>query len=485
MLSSSPLDPFLMHGPVTVRQVVEHLNKTGLGFVVIVDREGVPRATFTDGDARRLYLAGVNLGQDLDLLSWPQPTVVDMTSSADTVFRVLAQGVRYLPVVNEAGVLVDIAGRDKMRRVSAAQPSVGIQELSNVIRCFETGWLSSQGPFIGEFEEEFARWTNSKFALAVSNGTVAIQLALSVVGIGPGDEVLVPNLTFAASINAILAVGATPKLVDIDEETWTIDTNRIAESVGPRTRAILPVHLYGQPARCNEIQRLADDFSLEVIADAAEALGASYMNSPIGSQFRASTFSFFANKQITTGEGGMITFSEQQDVERARLLRDHGMSRSKRYWHEVPGFNYRMTNLQAGIGVAQLSRLQSMQARRMEIFRQYELTLAESSNIQFLPKNGWSTNSLWLFTVRLPGVTEAVRDDVIHSMAELGYELRPGFYPLNQMNPYRSFAQFPCPVSERLSRELVSLPTYPDLTDENVHGLAEALVATVKTRVEG
>ena len=474
-----------MRSPVTVRQLVEHLNDTGLGFVVIVDCDGVPRATFTDGDARRLYLAGVNLGDELDLASWPQPTVVDMTSSADTVFRVLAQGIRYLPVVDEAGALVDIAGRDKMRRVSAAQPSIGIHELSNVIHCFETGWLSSQGPFITEFEENFARWTDSKYALAVSNGTVAIQLALSVIGIGPGDEVLVPNLTFAASINAILAVGATPQLVDIDEDTWTIDINRITESIGPRTRGILPVHLYGQPARCNEIQKLADDFSLEVIADAAEALGASYMSRPIGSQFRASTFSFFANKQITTGEGGMITFSDQQDVERARLLRDHGMSRSKRYWHNVPGFNYRMTNLQAGIGVAQLSRLQSMQARRMEVFRQYELILAESSAIEFLPKNDWSTNSLWLFTVRLPGVTEAVRDSVIHSVAELGYELRPGFYPLSHMDPYRRFARFPCPVSERLSRELISLPTYPDLKDEDVDGLAKALLATVQTRVEG
>ena len=485
MLSSSPLDRFMMRSPVTVRQVVEHLNATGLGFVVIVDHEGVPIATFTDGDARRLYLSGISLGNDLDLSSWPQPTVVDMTSSADTIFLALAQGVRYLPVVDETGVLIDIAGRDKLRRVPAAQPSIGIDELSNVIRCFETGWLSSQGPFITEFEEEFARWTDSKYALAVSNGTVAIQLALSVIGIGPGDEVLVPNLTFAASINAILAVGATPRLVDIDEETWTIDIDRISESVGPKTRAILPVHLYGQPARCDEIKKLAEDFSLEVIADAAEALGASYKNRPIGSQFRASTFSFFANKQITTGEGGMIAFSELQDVERAKLLRDHGMSRSKRYWHTVPGFNYRMTNMQAGIGVAQLSRLQSIQARRMEIFNRYESILAESSAIQFLPKNNWSTNSLWLFTVRLPGAAEAVRDGVIHSMAELGYELRPGFYPLSHMDPYRSFAKFPCPVSERLSRELISLPTYPDITDENVDGLAKALVATVEPRIKG
>jgi perosamine synthetase len=427
-----------------------------------------------------MYLAQVDLDSLIDVESWPRPTTASVDTPAERIFQVLAQGVRYLPIINERGELVDVAGKDKIRRVPAAQPSVGIDELSNVIECFETGWLSSQGPFISKFEENFSRFTGALHALTVSNGTVAIQLALSVLGIGPGDEVIVPDLTFAASINAVLAVGATPRLVDVDYETWTISVEGIRQGLTSKTRAILPVHLYGQPAQCLEIQALAEENSLIVVADAAEALGATYRGRPIGSQFRASTFSFFANKQITTGEGGMITFMNSSDYERARTLRDHGMSRSKRYWHDVPGFNYRMTNIQAGIGLAQLSRLQAMQNRRQHIFGLYDSAFAGHPRITLLPRNDWSTNSLWLYTMRLVGASEESRDSVIRTVGDLGYELRPGFYPLSQMLPYESFAKQPCLVSEHISRELISLPSYPDLSDETVQSLSKVLLDSVE-----
>lgn len=477
---ANPLERFILRSPVTVRQLLERLNEVGTGFVMVVDSTGTLEGTFTDGDARRLYLEEIDLDSAVDFSTRAKPITARLGTPTDEIFGTVSQGVRYLPILDSHGVVVDLAGADKTRRVPIAQPSIGQAELSNVLQCFHSGWISSQGPFIAQFERDFASQTASNFALAVSNGTVAIQLALSALDLKPGDEVIVPNLTFAATINAVIAVGGIPKLVDVDDETWTISPDEIEKAVNRRTRAILPVHLYGQPVRCEQISSIAESKSLFVVGDAAEALGASYCGKPIGSQFRASTFSFFANKQITTGEGGMITFGDEKDFLVARSLRDHGMSRTRRYWHDHAGFNYRMTNVQAAIGVAQLSRFDTFQLRRRAIFDYYDSILSGHPRVRLLPKMTWSTNSLWLYTIRIRGANEITRDSVISKMSQRGFELRPGFYALNKMKPYERFSQESLPVSEQMSLELVSLPSYYDMDDSTVRELAESLILTLE-----
>jgi perosamine synthetase len=469
------LEPYILQEPQTYRQVVEKINTTGLGFVIIVNRTGQLVGTITDGDIRRLYLRSVNPDSELQWPSQRQVKTVTLNASQETVFDEIREGVRFLPVLNDQGVVVDVAGLDQSRRIPNAKPSIGSAEAANVLECLRTGWLSSQGPYILEFESKFAQLTESYGALAVSNGTVAIQLALSCLGIGPGDEVFVPNLTFAASINAVLAVGATPRLVDIDEKTWTIDPEALRMSITSQSRAILPVHLYGQPVDCDVINDIANEHNLVVVGDAAEALGATYKGRPIGSQFDISTFSFFANKQITTGEGGMITVSNQEQLELARILRDHGMSPKRKYWHEHAGYNFRMTNIQAAIGVAQMGRFEEIQARRTTIFGIYDSALGDSKILNLLPRNEWSTNSKWLYTLRLLSDSPNARDRLISEMSNKGFEIRTGFFPLHEMPPYRRYSFGAYAISTMIANQLICLPTYPDLEDEVAWQLATLL----------
>ena len=473
------LEDFILLQNVSQRLILERLNSTGNGIVFLVDQNQILIGSFSDGDARRMYLMGVDLESQIDWSSRAKPFSLPIDTSPSEIFEALRLGYRYIPLLDDDGKVVDVAGRNQIRTIPIAAPDLGEMELANLIECFDSGWISSQGPFITEFEDLFAGVTQTKYALAVSNGTVAIQLALISCGVVAGDEVIVPDFTFGATINAVIAVGATPILVDVELETWTIDLDDLKRKMTPRTKAIIPVHIYGQPARCREIEEIALEYGLITIGDAAEALGAQYYGRPIGNQFDAQTFSFFANKQITTGEGGMIVFKSQKHYELARVLRDHGMSKSKRYWHDFAGFNYRMTNMQAAIGVAQIKRLDEIQLRRLQIFQLYERFLGNSESISFLPKLDWSRNSNWLFTIRLISENQNARDDLIRFMDGRGFNLRPGFSALHLMTPYSRFASGTFENSLTLTESVVSLPTFNKISEEDIKDICEQLLSFV------
>ena len=349
-----------------------------------------------------------------------------------------------------------------------SQPNIGEQEISNVIECVTSGWISSQGRFIGAFESKFSDYLGGGHSIAVSNGTVAIQLALTALGIGPGDEVIVPDFTFGASINAIIHAGATPVLVDVDPHTWTIDLAELRKNVTPKTKAVMPVHIYGQPAHIDEIMEIATQSGIFVIEDCAEALGATYKSRKVGLDGHATCFSFFANKCVTTGEGGMVVFKDAGVAQRARVLRDHGMNPQKRYWHDHAGFNFRMTNMQAGIGVAQMSRIEELLDRRRWLFKSYDSHLSTQPGVTLLPKNEWSQNSCWLYTVLLTGYKSRIRDRLIADLAYRGVDARPGFYPMHEMDPYRRFSRGDYPVSRHLSERSISLPSSFGLSAEEI-----------------
>jgi perosamine synthetase len=258
---------------------------------------------------------------------------------------------------NKLNQLVDYSTIYKLRSISIASPLLNGNELNYVTDCLKTNWISSQGKYVKEFERQFELYHENFNAVAVSNGTVALHLALEAIGIGENDEVLVPNLTFAASVNAIIYAKAIPVLVDISKETLNIDLNKIENLITKNTKAIMVVHLYGSPCDMNSIIEISKKYNLKIIEDCAEALGSYYYNRPVGVFGDVSTFSFYGNKTITTGEGGMVLFKDNEIAEKARVLRDHGMSKSKRYWHDFVGYNYRLTNIQAAIGVAQFERL--------------------------------------------------------------------------------------------------------------------------------
>lgn len=359
------------------------------------------------------------------------------------------------------------------------EPSLGDEEIANVLECLRTGWISSQGEFIHRLERDFEAWFDGGHAVAVSSGTSALSLALAALEIGRDDEVLVPDFTFAASANAIVHAGATPVLTEIDPDTWTLDVTAAERLVNSRTKAIMPVHIYGQPVHLDECIDLAQRHGLMIIEDCAESLGSLYKGRKVGVDGDCSCFSFFANKVMTTGEGGMLYTRDQETAEQARILRDHGMRPGKRYWHDRAGFNFRMTNMQAAIGTAQLGRLASFRERRKKLFELYDCHLAGDSRLRLHPRNDWSENSYWLYTVTLLSADEEHRDRVGRILKDKGVDSRPGFYPMHVMPPYSGYARTPLPVSARIAATTLSLPTSTALEDDDISHIARMFKAAL------
>lgn len=343
---------------------------------------------------------------------------------------------------------------------------LGEREEANVLDAVRSGWISSLGSYVSRFEQRFAEFCGVAHAVSTSNGTVALHLAAHALGIGPGDEVIVPALTFVASANAVTYTGARPVFADVDPETWTIRTDEITRLLSPRTRAIMPVDLYGHMAPMAEIEEVAARHGLWVIEDAAEAHGAAIGARRAGAWGTAGAFSFYANKIVTTGEGGMVTIQDGDLAARCRMLRDHAMPPARRYWHEEVGFNYRMTNLQAAIGVAQMERADEFIGRKRAIAQRYAAQLAGIPGITLPVELPGTTNVYWMVSILVEPPFPLDRDGLMQALRACGIDSRPFFHPLDTLPPYRS--DEPRPVALRLSRTGLNLPSFPRLLDEQV-----------------
>lgn len=368
------------------------------------------------------------------------------------------------------------------KRINIAQPSFLGNERKYVLDALDSGWVSSIGPYIENFEKSFAGYHGVKHAIATHNGTIALHLALSAAGITEGDEVIVPDLTFIATANSVRYCNATPILTDVSVESWNISPDAIAQSVSPQTKAIIPVHLYGNPAPMEEIMEIAKRNSLIVVEDCAEALGSLYKGRRVGTFGDISCFSFFGNKIITTGEGGMCITNNDDLAEKMRILRDHGMNRSKKYWYDNLGFNYRMTNIQAALGLAQLEQLETLLMVRDEIFTHYKEAIANHPAI-LLPESGANRSVNWMFTLRLKDFTAEQRDRIIARLKESGIDSRPVFYPISMMPFYNDqrFIKHPTPNTHRISEEGISLPTYVGLARDDIRYIVAELINSIET----
>jgi perosamine synthetase len=371
-----------------------------------------------------------------------------------------------------------------MSVIRIAEPSLGAEELNNVVEAVQSGWISSQGKFIPEFEQKFARYCGAQYGVASSNGTVALHLALKALGVGKGDEVIVPALTFIATANAVTHSGAEPVLVDSHSSYWCMDPDCIEKSITKRTRAIIPVHLYGHPCDMEAISAIATRHNLYVIEDAAEAHGAALHGRKVGSFGHINCFSFYGNKIITTGEGGMCLTSDQDLAQRMRILRDHGASPTRRYWHDVVGFNYRMTNLQAAVGSAQVDKLDNLIAQRRQISAWYDDAFrhfAEIGAMRLPPRMPWAESVCWLYSILIEDAFGLTRDEIIQELGRQGIETRPFFYPLHVMPPYfRNSQAFP--VAEDLARKGLSLPSSANVSQEVVTRIADCVTALYSSR---
>lgn len=349
--------------------------------------------------------------------------------------------------------------------IPISKPLIGARERELVLDALDSGWVSSIGKYIDEFEVKFAAHCGTKYALAVSNGTTGLHLALATLGLQPGDEVIIPDLTFVATANAVAYTGATPVLADVDPDTLCIDLASIKLRITARTKAIIPVHLYGHPADMDGLIELAVAHGLYLIEDAAEAHGAEYKGRRVGGFGKCGVFSFYGNKVITTGEGGMLTTNDPDFYQHAKRLRDHAMSPDRRYFHTERGFNYRMTNLQAALGVAQMEQIDQFLERRAEIMSWYSSVIPGSDRVRLNRVKNWAKSAFWMICLEVDGFDERRRDAFMADLKKEGIDSRPYFCTMSSMPMY---AQKPLPVAARKAQTGLNLPSFFDLTQKDV-----------------
>jgi len=354
------------------------------------------------------------------------------------------------------------------------QPTLDQNVRSNVLDCIDSGWISSKGKYIEEFENDFSSYLGINYSASVNNGTTALHLALCALEICEGDEVIVPTFTYIASVNAISYVGAHPVFIDSDVLSWNIDISKIEEKITKKTRAIIVVHMYGNPCNMDEILDIANKYNIYVIEDVAEAFGSKFNNIYLGGFGDVATFSFFGNKTITTGEGGMVSSNNKNIIDRVQLLKNQAVSSDKEYWHDEVGYNYRMTNIAASIGVAQLKSAQETLYRKEKINEWY-YDLLKGLPINFQYTDSQSINSYWMVSILLN--TNKDRDGLRHTLSKNSIETRPFFYPAHTMPMYinLSCSNEKFPVAKKLSQCGLNLPSYPDLSFESVSAISSVI----------
>jgi perosamine synthetase len=351
-----------------------------------------------------------------------------------------------------------------MYKYPVYKPSLAGNEKKYVNDCLDSTWISSKGSYIKAFEEAFSSFIQSDYATGVCNGTVAIHLALMALGIGHGDEVIVPTFTYIASANPIVQVGAKPVFVDSQQGSWQMCPQDILKKLTPKTRAIMVVHLYGHPCDMDAIMKIAEEHQLFVIEDCAEAIGSRYKGEHVGTFGDVATFSFFGNKTITCGEGGMVTTNNATLYDRLTHFKGQGLAKHREYWHDTIGFNYRMTNIQAAIGLAQLEQVEGFIEKKQRIAQWYQENL-QKVPVTFHKTVGDVFHSYWMCSILVekPQLRETLRQYLQHN----GVETRPTFYPVHTMPMYaHSFTQHK--NAEDIASRGINLPSYPLLEQEDV-----------------
>jgi perosamine synthetase len=464
----------------TIRQAMQAINEGSVGACIVVEQDHRYYGLITDGDIRRALLSGAELNDQIQTITNQNSVTAREGDDYNTILSQMSQKVRHIPILDPQSQVKDFIYFAVRQSIPIARPTLEGNELKYVTECVAGNWISSKGKYVVKFEQEFADYCGCKYGLAVSNGTAALHLSLATLGITQGDEVLIPSLTFIATANAVAYTGAKPVFIDSEIDTWNIDPLQLEAAITPMTKAIIPVHLYGQPVKMKMVMDLAHRHGLYVIEDAAEAHGAEVMGTKVGSIGDMGCFSFFGNKIITTGEGGMLITNNKSFYDKAKILRDHGMSPHKKYWHDQIGFNYRMTNIQAAIGCAQVEKIESILEEKLRIAETYKKYLSGLRSIILAPENEWSQNVFWMYAIILDiqGKDNAqIREHVLGALDEAGIESRPFFYPIHIMPPYQSTLTLP--IAEKLSQCGLVLPSYTEIQDDEIEKVCQVIIQEI------
>jgi perosamine synthetase len=451
--ASNLIDKYVCSVHDTPFAVIERVINSGVGRCLVVNEKNELLGEITLEVLRGAVKSGHWLSAS-DLSSLISPCV---------------PGLALTPVLDSKSRVIDVVVDQSAEFVPVAQPQLTHTEFRNLVDAFLSTWVSSTGEYIHKFEKRFAAKISMSHAAATSNGTVSLHLALLALGIGPGDEVIVPDFTFVASINAILYCNATPVIVDIDPLTWCMTVETFERAITPWTKAVMPVHVFGQMAPMTEIAAIAAKRGIYVMEDCAEALGAKYDGRYAGSFGAISSFSFFANKIITTGQGGMCLTNDPDLARKIRVLRDHGMHPERRYWHEQVGYNYSMTNIQASLGLAQLGRMDEIIQRNRDLAAMYKDALRDIPGVQFSLQSSPRVEPIvWFVCAQVPAEKRA---KLITTAKEKNVDIRPFFNSLSAMPAYANWAR-PVPRSRRVSLSGVNLPTSHRVDERVVRKIA-------------
>lgn len=353
-----------------------------------------------------------------------------------------------------------------MIKIPVYRPSLNGNEKKYLNECIDSTWISSKGQFLPQFENRFKEFTGSEFAISVCNGTVALHLALLGLGIQAGDEVIVPTLTYVASVNAIAYMGAVPVFVDSLQSSWQMDPDDVLKKISPNTKAILAVHLYGHPCNIEVLKKIADDAGIFLIEDCAEAFGAYYKNTHVGNFGIVSTFSFFGNKTITTGEGGMVILKDPNLYKKLSILKNQGSDPLRSYWHTMIGYNYRMTNIAAAIGLAQLEQASEILFKKRVLAKKYQ-DLLQGLPVRIHSEDPNYIHSYWMISIVLDDAKD--RDSLRDYLSSCGIETRSFFHPAHCLPMYEKIPSGPsCKTAVDISCRGINLPSFPDLTELEV-----------------
>lgn len=361
-----------------------------------------------------------------------------------------------------------------LKWIPVSEPNFLGKEKQYVLDCLESGWVSSRGKYIELFEKAVSGYVGTRYAISVCNGTCALHLALLSLAITYGDEVIVPSFTYIATVNAVRYTGAIPVFADCEKDTRNIDVENLESLITPRTKAIIVVHLYGHPCDMDKILKIAKKHKLYLIEDAAEALGSEYKGKKVGGIGDIGVFSFFGNKIITTGEGGMLVTNNRNIAEKAYLLKTQGVSSNKQYYFEVIGYNYRMTNIEAALGLAQMENIDYFINKKREIASLYSKKLSDIYGLTLPVEKPYAKSSYWMYSILVEDVFSMNRDRLMSTLKEVGIETRPFFYPCHVLPPYIN-RKAKLPISESISKRGMNLPSSTKLTEDDIDYIVNAI----------
>lgn len=488
------IDALIVQQNLTIRETLDRLNETGEGILLLTDKTGRLLRTVTDGDVRRMLLGGQTLDDRLSLLPSQKPVVVEFGAEDTEVLALMnTAGINQVPVVDQNQCPMEVKLRREIdQRILLSTPHLGDSEMGFIEQAFRTNWIAPLGPNVDAFEMELAAYVGIGHAAAVSSGTAALHLALCVLGVKPGDAVFCSTLTFVASANPILYMGATPVFIDSEPDSWNISPPALERALedtarrGKLPKAVIVVNLYGQSADMDPLLALCNRYDVPVIEDAAESLGATYKGRASGIFGRVGVYSFNGNKIITTSGGGMLVSDDLALVEKAKFLSTQARAVESWYEHAEVGYNYRMSNILAGIGRGQLKVLEQRVAMRRAIFECYREGLHGAPGLSWMPEASFGRSTRWLSVCCLDPALGLKPAELITDLARAGIEARHVWKPMHRQPVFAGCRYYPHSPEESFADRAfttgVCLPSGSNMTAEQQDRVISAMASLFHLR---